>query len=225
MVKQKSLKKQKQVLVFDRIYDHSVRVEESNESGKFLGTRADVDIESEEPVILSTPNGVYIPYPLGTVKLLTGKNAEAYWKIREEKRQFHLELDILLDKALNEEKPITWDWMTQHQSCTRIPIPFQHRTEIKKFRKGSWVVISGSSSTIAKLIGAVGRIIQFNPKYAVIELEDGRLKEVPYIYLKPVNSVSEAELNKQRKQSEIALQIATLLKPSWTEANERDLDS
>ena len=101
-------------------------------------------------------------------------------------KELQAKRNALIEENWNKMPALTWQWMRQHQDPTvQTPEPFQHKKTIVNLRKGSKIMVDGSTEAVRYgIAGQVGRLKRKGRKWATVDF-DGHLRYVPYTVLLP----------------------------------------
>lgn len=163
-------------------YGRIIRWQPSDENGVFP-ERVRLDTGSDEGPRLMIHSTMY---GFDKVRVLDGEVKRQFQELEAQIKELQNKRNQLIEVNWDKMPALTWDWMKQHQDpSVRTPEPFQHKNVITALRRGSKVMVDGSTDAVRwGIAGLVGRLKRKGKKWATVEFE-GRLRYVPYTALLP----------------------------------------
>jgi len=163
-------------------YGRIIRWQPSDENGVFSDhVRLDTGAH-EEPrlMILSSM------YSIDKVRVLDGETKTQFLELDRQIKELQAKRNNLIEENWDKLTALTWEWMKQHQDPT-VPVPelYEHKNRIVALRRGSKVMVDGSTEAVRYgIAGQVGRLKRKGKKWATVDFS-GRLHYVPYTVLLP----------------------------------------
>jgi len=171
-----------QEIIVYKDYGRIIRWQPSDENGVFtdrvhLDTGAD---EGPRLVIYSTM------YSMDKVRVLDGETKTQFLEYDRQIKELQAKRNNLIEENWDKLPALTWEWMKQHQDPT-VPVPelYEHKNRIVALRRGSKVMVDGSTDAVRwGIAGLVGRLKRKGKKWATVDF-NGQLRYVPYTVLLP----------------------------------------
>jgi len=171
-----------QEIIVYKDYGRIIRWQTSDENGVFhdhvrLDTGAD---EGPRLMIYSTM------FSMDKVRVLDGEIKRQFLELEAQIKALQTQRNQLVEANWDKIPALTWEWMKQHQQPSiLVPELFEHKNRIVALRRGSKVMVDGSTDAVRwRIAGLVGRLKRKGKKWATVDF-DGQLRYVPYTVLLP----------------------------------------
>lgn len=186
----------KEILVYrdKRWFARTVWVE-SDDNGIFdRGAFLTTSYQNEAPAVIMGS----VQVELDKVKVMDEETRCQVLEIGNQINELMKKRRDLVEASFDKFHTLTWDWMKQHQKPReRYPEPFQHKNAIVALRRGSRVLVDGSTDSVRWGVACKsGKLRKKGPKNAIIEIGK-HLIRLPYYVLLPYSY--QAYLSERRR--------------------------
>jgi hypothetical protein len=173
-------------------YGRFIRWQPSDENGVFPD-RVRLDTGSDEgPRLMIFSN----MYSMDKVRVLDGEIKRQFLELEAQIKALQTQRNQLIEANWDKMSALTWEYMKQHQEPSlSVPELYKHKNAITALRRGSKVMVNGSTEAVRwGIAGLVGRLKRKGKKWATVQFEERneaastsffRLRYVPYTMLSP----------------------------------------
>jgi len=171
-----------QEIIVYKDYGRIIRWQPSDENGVFTD-RVRLDTSGDEGPRLMIYSTMF---SMDKIRVLDGEVKAQFQELERQIKELQAKRNALIEANWDKMPALTWEWMKQHQDPTvQTPEPFQHKRIITALRRGSRVMVDGSTEAVRYgIAGQVGRLKRKGKKWATVDF-NGRLYYVPYTMLLP----------------------------------------
>jgi len=180
-----------QEIIVYKDYGRIIRWQTSDENGIF-SDRVRLDTGGDEGPRLMIYSFMY---GMDKVRVLDGETKIAFLVLESQIKELQAKRNGLIEANWDKLPMLTWEWMRQHQDPSiAVPELYEHKKAIVGLRRGSKVMVDGSTDAVRYgIAGMVGRLRRKGKKWATVDFEGKlslrhravRLYYVPYTMLLP----------------------------------------
>jgi hypothetical protein len=181
-----------QEIIVYKDYGRIIRWQPSDENGVFRDN-VRLDTGSDEGPRLMIHSTMY---GMDKVRVIDGETKTQFLELERQIKELQAKRNALIEANWDKMPALTWEWMKQHQDPKLpVPQPFQHKNVVTALRRGSKVMVDGSTEAVRYgIAGLVGRLKRKGKKWATVQFEERneaastsffRLRYVPYTMLLP----------------------------------------
>jgi len=171
-----------QEIIVYKDYGRIIRWQPSDENGVFTD-KVHLDTGGDEGPRLMIYSNMY---SLDKVRVLDGEIKAQFLELDRQIKELQAKRNALIETNWNNLPALTWEWMKQHQEPNvAVPQLYEHKNRITALRRGSKVMVDGSTDAVRyRIAGLVGRLKRKGKKWATVDF-NGTLRYVPYTVLLP----------------------------------------
>jgi len=180
-----------QEIIVYKDYGRFLRWQESDENGVFQDhVRLDTGSDEEPRLMIHSTT-----YRLDNVKIMDAITKQKFLEYERQIKELTDKRNELVEANLTTMAPVSWEWMKQHQDPSlSVPELYEHKNRIVALRRGSKVMVDGSTDAVRYgIAGMVGRLKRKGKKWATVDFEgklnlrhrEVRLAYVSYTMLLP----------------------------------------
>ena len=171
-----------QEFIIYRDYGRIIRWQTSDENGVFRDN-VRLDTGRDEGPRLTIHSTMY---GFDKVRVMDDETKCQFLELQRQIDELTQKRNALVEANFDKMPAVTWEYMKQHQQPNlSAPEPYKHKNVITALRRGSKVMVDGSTDAVRwGIAGLVGRLKRKGKKWATVEFE-GRLRYVPYTALLP----------------------------------------
>jgi len=163
-------------------YGRIIRWQPSDENGVF-SDRVRLDTGADEGPRLMIYSNMY---GMDKVRVLDEETKAQFLELDRQIKELQAKRNALIEENWDKLPALSWEWMRQHQDPKlSVPELYEHKNRIVALRRGSKVMVNGSTDAVRYgIAGQVGRLKRKGKKWATVDFS-GRLYYVPYTMLLP----------------------------------------
>ena len=171
-----------QEFIMYKDYGRIIRWQTSDENGVFRDN-VRLDMGADEGPRLTIHSTMY---SFDKVRVIDDETKNQFLELQRQIDELTQKRNALVEANFDKMPAVTWEYMKQHQQPNlSVPEPYKHKNVITALRRGSKVMVDGSTDAVRwGIAGLVGRLKRKGKKWATVEFE-GRLRYVPYTALLP----------------------------------------
>jgi len=171
-----------QEIIVYKDYGRIIRWQVSYENGVFTD-RVRLDTGADEGPRLMIHSTMY---GMDKVRVLDGEIKAQFLELDRQIKELQTKRDALIEANWGKLPALSWEWMKQHQDPKlAVPELYEHKNRIVALRRGSKVMVDGSTDAVRwGIAGLVGRLKRKGKKWATVDF-NGQLRYVPYTVLLP----------------------------------------